>query len=117
MHLVYSDDHGESWHLGARDTRTPEDSIHPNECVAVELADGRVYVNARNQNGSEPATRLIALSSDGGETFEHPFAPEPAITSPIVQNSLLRMAATDQGGKQNLLVYCGAGRCQTSPRS
>jgi sialidase-1 len=109
VHIVYSDDHGASWRLGAKDTRTPEDSIHPNECVAVELADGRVYVNARNQNGSDPSTRAIAYSRDGGETFERPFTPEPAIKSPVVQNSLLRMAASHQGGKQNLLVYCGAG--------
>ncbi len=109
VHLVYSDDHGATWHLGAKDTRTQQDSIHPNECVAVELADGRVYVNARDQNGLDPATRLVAYSRDGGETFERPFVGEPAIKSPVVQNSLVRMAASDQGGKQNLLVYCGAG--------
>jgi sialidase-1 len=109
VHLIYSDDHGASWHLGAKDTRTQQDSLHPNECVAAELADGRVYVNARNQNGSDPATRLIAFSRDGGETFESPFVGEPAIKSPVVQNSLVRMTARDQGGKQNLLVYCGAG--------
>jgi sialidase-1 len=109
VHLVYSDDHGETWHLGAKDTRTQEDSMHPNECVAVELTDGRVYVNARDQNGSDPATRLIAFSRDGGETFEQPFTGEPAIKSPVVQNSLLRMAASDQGGKGDLLIYCGAG--------
>ena len=47
--------------------------MHPNECVAVELVDGRVYVNAREQHGSDPATRTIAYSSDGGETFDAPF--------------------------------------------
>src|SRR4051812_42367002 len=82
VHLVYSDDHGASWQLGAKDTRTQEDPIHPNECVAVELADGGVYVNARDQKGSDPATRLVALSRDGGKTFERPFVGEPAIKSP-----------------------------------
>jgi sialidase-1 len=109
VHLVYSDDHGASWKLGAADTRKVADALHPNECVAVELADGQVYVNARNQNGSDPVTRMIAFSSDGGESFDRPFAPEPQITSPVVQNSLLRMSGRDNGGTQDLLVYCGAG--------
>ena len=50
------------------------------------------YFALSSMHGSE-ATRLIATSRDGGETFERPFAPEPAIKSPVVQNSLLRMAA------------------------
>ncbi len=108
-HLVYSDDHGATWKLGAADTHSAADPIHPNECVAVELVDGRLYVNARDQLGSDPATRAIAYSSDGGETFEERFAAEPQITSPVVQNSLIRMAATDQGDTENLLVYCGPG--------
>ncbi len=109
-HLVYSDDHGETWKLGAVDTRRAADSLHPNECVAVELADGRVYVNARDQNGSDPATRCIAYSSDGGQTFDAPFAPEPSITSPVVQNSLVRFSGVDRGRERNVLVYCGPGK-------
>jgi sialidase-1 len=108
-HLVYSDDHGATWKLGAADTHPAADPLHPNECVAVELVDGRVYVNAREQNGSDPATRCVAYSSDGGQTFDAPFAAEPNITSPVVQNSLVRFSAIDRGGKQNVLVYCGPG--------
>jgi sialidase-1 len=108
-HLVYSDDHGHTWKLGAADTHATADPLHPNECVAVELVDGRIYVNAREHQGSDPATRTIAFSSDGGETFDAPFVAEPNITSPVVQNSLIRFAATDLGDDRNLLVYCGPG--------
>ena len=108
-HLVYSDDHGKTWKLGAADTHLAADPLHPNECVAVELVDGRVYVNARQHQGSDPAKRTIAYSSDGGETFDAPFVAEPQITSPVVQNSLIRFAAKDQGDDENLLVYCGPG--------
>jgi sialidase-1 len=108
-HLVYSDDHGQTWKLGAADTQLAADPLHPNECVAVELVDGRIYVNARQHQGSDPAKRTIAYSSDGGETFDAPFVAEPQITSPIVQNSLIRFAARDQGDDENLLVYCGPG--------
>ena len=109
VHLVYSDDHGTTWKLGAVDTRAADDPLHPNECVAVELADGRVYVNAREHNGSDPATRTIAYSSDGGQTFDAPFAAEPNITSPVVQNSLVRLTLAEPGDRQNVLVYCGPG--------
>lgn len=108
-HLVYSDDHGASWKLGAVDTHAGDDPLHPNECVAVELPDGRVYVNARAHDGSDPATRVIAYSSDGGETFDAPFAAERNITSPVVQNSLIRLAATDRVDQRNIIVYCGPG--------
>jgi len=108
-HLVLSDDHGKTWKLGAADTHPAADPIHPNECVAVELVDGRVYVNSRQHQGSEAAKRVIAYSSDGGETFDAPFAPEPQIVSPIVQNSTIRFAAKDLGDKENLLIHCGPG--------
>jgi sialidase-1 len=108
-HLVYSDDHGSTWKLGAVDTRSADDPLHPNECVTVELADGRVYVNAREHNGSDPATRTIAYSSDGGETFDAPFTAERNITSPVVQNSLVRLTSAEAGGRRNVLVYCGPG--------
>jgi sialidase-1 len=109
VHLVYSDDHGATWTLGAVDTRAADDPLHPNECVAVELADGRVYVNAREHNGSDPATRTIAYSSDGGQTFDTPFTAEPNITSPVVQNSLVRLTLAEPGDRPNVLVYCGPG--------
>ncbi|HVT28732.1 MAG TPA: sialidase family protein [Lacipirellulaceae bacterium] len=108
-HVVYSDDHGATWKLGAADTRAATDRLHPNECVAVELVDGRIYVNARDQNGFDPASRCIAYCSDGGETFDAPFVAQPGITSPVVQNSLVRFSAIDRGDKENMLVYCGPG--------
>lgn len=112
-HLVYSDDHGESWKLGAVDTHAAADPVHPDECVAVELVDGRIYVNTRDENGSSAATRAIAYSSDGGETFDAPFVAEPSISSPVVQNSMLRIAAKDQGTPENVLLYCGPGDPKT----
>jgi sialidase-1 len=106
-HLIYSDDHGATWKLGAADTHLAADPLHPNECVAVELVDGRVYVNAREHDGADPTTRVIAYSSDGGQSFDAPFVAERKISSPVVQNSLIRFAATDRGDKHNILVYSG----------
>jgi sialidase-1 len=108
-HLALSDDHGKTWRLGAIETRPAADSIHPNECVAVELFDGRIYVNTRDHLGSSPETRAIAYSSDGGESFDAPFAAEPQITTPVVQNSAIRFAAKDHGDERNVLVYSCPG--------
>jgi sialidase-1 len=108
-HILYSSDHGASWQIGAVDTRSHDSPIHPNENLAVELVDGRIHVNARDQRGSDPATRAIAHSSDGGETYDEPFVAEPAITTPVVQNSILRLSANDRGDVRNILVYSGPG--------
>ncbi|MEX2306179.1 MAG: sialidase family protein [Pirellulales bacterium] len=111
-HIIYSSDHGATWQLGAVDTRQTPNELHPNENVAVELVDGRIYVNARDQHGAHPASRAIAHSSDGGLSFDAPFAPAPTITTPVVQNSAVRFAATDRGGERNILIYSCPGNAK-----
>jgi sialidase-1 len=108
-HILYSDDHGQTWQIGAKDSPLESHPLHPNENVAVELIDGRIYVNARDQNGTDPATRAVAYSSDGGLTFDAPFVAEPNITTPVVQNSALRFLARDAGDQRNVLVYSAPG--------
>ncbi|MEX2309069.1 MAG: sialidase family protein [Pirellulales bacterium] len=108
-HVLYSSDHGQTWQVGAVDTHPLSSPILPNENVAVELVDGRIYFNAREHNGTDPATRAIAHSSDGGLTYDAPFVGEPNITTPVVQNSAVRFAATDRGDDRNMLVYSGPG--------
>lgn len=105
-HVVLSDDHGKTWRLGAIDD-TYEDGIGANETTVVELADGTLYFNTRDQNGSAPGTRGQAWSRDGGETFESrspqwkSFRPAPAVLDPpVVQCSLLRV-------RDDLIVFSG----------
>ncbi|OYP37690.1 sialidase family protein [Rhodopirellula sp. MGV] len=95
-HLIYSDDHGQSWQIGAID-EDYEDGMDSNETTVIELADGSLYVNTRDQNGRAPGTRGEAWSRDGGETFDSQseryryFRPvEGVIDPPVVQCSLLR---------------------------
>ena len=110
-HIMYSDDHGQSWQLGASETQTPSSSSapEPTENVATELVDGRVYINARNQNGGPLNTRLVTYSSDGGETYDSPLTKDPQFVTPIVENSVVRFAATDMGDAQNILIHSGPG--------
>ncbi|QDS98813.1 sialidase family protein [Adhaeretor mobilis] len=107
-HVLYSDDHGQSWQLGAVETGiTASSNTSPNENVAVELVDGRVYFNARDRNSANPGTRSVTYSSDGGLTYDGRFKHETGITSPVVQNSALRFRAVDQGDDQNIILYSG----------
>jgi sialidase-1 len=84
-HVIYSDDHGESWRLGGS---APHDQV--NECEVVELEHGRLMLNMRNYDRSS-ATRQTALSVDGGESWsDQKHAPE--LIDPICQGSIRRYA-------------------------
>jgi sialidase-1 len=87
-HLNYSDDGGTTWKIGADDTRKTND-VSPGELSATELADGRIYVNARDNTGTDPGNRNTATSSDGGQTFDAPFRTLPKLDAPKVQGSVL----------------------------
>ena len=95
--IIYSDDHGMSWKLGAIDD-TYDDGLNANETAVVELNDGTLYINTRDQNGKAPGTRGEAFSRDGGETFEQQgdqyrwFRPVTEVLDPpVVQSALLRV--------------------------
>ena len=63
-HLIYSDDQGDSWKMGA-----VEDHMGANESVVVELNDGTLVYNCRNQGGVPMNKRIQGFSTDGGETL------------------------------------------------
>lgn len=96
--VIYSDDHGQTWRLGAIDA-TYDDGLNANETTVVELADGRLYFNTRDQHGEAKGTRGEAFSDDGGESFAATgdskfakFVPSPAVLDPpVVQAALLRV--------------------------
>ena len=60
-HVLYSDDHGETWQIG--------EPIKPgcNESQVVELSDGSLIMNMRSYNDQH--ARAISHSSNGGETW------------------------------------------------
>ena len=102
--LIYSDDGGLTWQLGAVDT---QDSELAGESTVVELTDGRLYVSTRSgpRTFEHEGHRGFAISSDGGRTFDAPVAEEPQLTGPIIQASLLRLAARDAGDDGNRVLY------------
>lgn len=92
-HMIYSDDHGETWQLG--------ESVgpHTNECQVAELADGRLIVNCRNhwgRSGKRPdlaGRRVIAFSSDGGHSWSQPQF-DDVLIEPQCQASLISVSDT-----------------------
>jgi sialidase-1 len=84
-HVIYSDDHGQTWALGGS---TPQHQV--NECEVVELTDGRLLLNMRNYDRSQ-RTRQQASSADGGLTWsEQRHVPE--LIEPICQASIRRFS-------------------------
>jgi len=105
-HVTYSDDGGETWQLGAID-RHDDGMVHPNETTLVELEDGTVYFNTRNQRGASPGHRAATTSSDGGTTFDAPFQIVPDLQTPIVHASLLELTRRTDG--QQRIVFSAPG--------
>ncbi len=76
-HAFYSDDHGATWKLGGTV------GIHTSECQFVELSDGRLMVVSRNESADDAPDNLrhlIAISRDGGESWESLHRAEELIT-------------------------------------
>lgn len=81
-HIIYSDDHGKTWHLGGT---TPQDQV--NECTVAELPDGKLILNMRNYDRTQKS-RKTSFSEDGGKTWSA-IQPDTALIEPICQASLI----------------------------
>nr|WP_206313866.1 sialidase family protein [Streptomyces coryli] len=91
-HLMYSDDDGITWQLGAEDNRTGL-TLKPQELSLFEQPGGIVGVQARDERGTDAGNRAFATSSDGGQTFDAPFRADPSVSSPVVQGSTVHHGA------------------------
>lgn len=86
-YIVYSDDSGQTWQMGAFATAG-------NECMAAELSNGDIYLNMReftiwNKQEGRTYQRLTATSSDGGETLSEAVY-DPNLPAAVCEGSVLR---------------------------
>jgi sialidase-1 len=86
-HVIYSDDHGQTWKLGG--VLAPQ----TDECMAVETADGRVYLTMRNMLGQK--RRAYAVSDDGGQSFSEVKIEEQLVDS-TCQASIIALAESGE---------------------
>ncbi|XP_041665979.1 sialidase-1 [Cheilinus undulatus] len=69
---ILSDDHGKNWFNGAALKSIPYNQqkraqdFNPDECQPVEMTDGSIVINVRNQNSYHCQCRLVVRSLDGG---------------------------------------------------
>ena len=81
-HIIYSDDAGDTWHIGGI---TPQAGV--NESTVAELADGSLVLNMRSV-GSQETTRKISTSTNSGITWSDIYS-DPVLIEPRCQASLL----------------------------
>ncbi|RVU28780.1 laminin G [Streptomyces antnestii] len=103
--LMVSDDGGDHWRVGAKDSWPIADDgtfrQKPSEMTLAELPDGSLYVSGREQDGTDLGHRTHTWSRDGGDSFTRPFTAIPDLYTPQVQGSVLR------AGKRLLLACPG----------
>ncbi|MFD5732015.1 exo-alpha-sialidase [Streptomyces sioyaensis] len=107
--LVHSDDGGATWKVGALDTwPIAADGTFrqkPSEMTLLERSDGSVYVNGREQDGTDLGHRTAAVSRDGGSSFSAPFRALPDLYTPMVQGSALRLPHSPAAGGRSRTLF------------
>ncbi len=96
---IYSDDGGKTWLAGEIAVPCTDEFINPNETVAVELSDGRVMLNVRNE--SKAHRRIVVTSPDGATDWSEPKF-DDALVEPICMAGLVRY----QHDGKSLLLFC-----------
>jgi sialidase-1 len=95
---IFSEDGGRTWQRGACVPGTPE---HANEDQVVELADGRLLLDFRQEGSTH---RWLATSSDGGRTWSEPY-PGPAV-SPVCC-AIERLTLKSAGDDADRIIWTG----------
>jgi sialidase-1 len=97
---VFSDDQGKTWKAGEIAVPCTDEWINPNETTAVELADGSVMLNVRNE--SKTHRRLITTSNDGATGWSTPRF-DDALLEPICMGSVVRLSLQPGSDKNRIL--------------
>lgn len=92
----YTDNHGKDFQTSP-DINTPSS----NEAIGVELTDGSLMLNVREQNGARKE-RLIAISTTGGKQWDTEYF-DTELISPVCQSSVLLF----KGKQDTILLYSG----------
>ena len=95
-YVLYSDDHGTTWERGSVLDRDGSD-----ECEAVELTDGSLYLTMRSRQGKKQ--RAYSFSQDGGEIWS-PVEYDPCLPEPSCQGSVVRFTRTCRFHKNRIVL-------------
>jgi len=95
-HVIYSDDEGKNWNIGGSALKSSSES------TVVELSNGELMLNSRNQRSKSPY-RLVSLSRDGGKTFYKSYEEKAHIEPRGCQGSLLFHSINKETGMGNII--------------
>ena len=93
-HVIYSDDHGATWHIGGIEERDT------NESTVTELSDGTLMQNMRITG--QQHRRAVATSKDGGITWSAVHF-DDALIEPVCEGNIQRCTWPIDGGKSRIL--------------
>jgi sialidase-1 len=99
--VIYSDDHGDTWHRGDIVVRSGDPPNHPMEGVVAQLSNGRVMMNIRNE--AEGHRRAVSSSPNGATDWTVPKF-DPNLREPICFGSLLAVPR-QIAGVEGLLLF------------
>lgn len=97
---IYSDDQGKTWRASEIAVPCTDVFINPNETTAVELSDGSVMLNVRNE--SKAHRRIVVTSKDGATGWSAPRF-DDALVEPICMGALVRYSLPENGQKGRIL--------------
>lgn len=107
LSTVYSDDKGETWHLG--ELIDKEYMKDPSETALAELADGSVMINIRHESPTK--RRIIAYSSNGSDGW-HDFKFADDLADPICMGGMVSyngkvyfVNCNSEDERENLTLY------------
>ena len=97
--LMASRDHGATWTVG-----TPIHSVKSSECQAVQLGDGSLMLNMRNEEKNE-FFRAVFVTHDLGQTWQPHATNRNTLIEPKCNGSLLRVDYTEAGATKHVLLF------------
>ena len=111
-YALYSDDHGQTWQHSRNITQDATD-----ECMAVELSDGSLYMDMRSRQNKK--CRARSISQDGGQSwssaeYDTRF-PEPSCQGSILRTDKAIYLAhpSNPDDRTHLALYHSLDDCQT----
>lgn len=98
-HVIYSDDNGETWHIGGSAPRE-----QTNESTIAELSNGDLMLNSRNGSKGKNDCRVVSISTDGGDSFSRCYLDEALIEPGNgCFGSILTHSMNEKTGKANII--------------
>lgn len=97
---IYSDDHGKTWQRGEVVATNTSETPNTSETMAIQLSDGRVALNMRNE--SAKFQRLVSISPDGiGKWSSARFDEE--LFEPVCAASIVRLSGQPEHKRNRIL--------------